>query len=204
MGEMHIRAGHYIGVAPTPQGLVNVCLVAPAPIPGLRAPAALLMRTLLADPILGPRFTNARAINPPSVLGPLAIEPTGRSVDGLLLAGDAAGFVDPMTGDGMRFAIGGGELAAASALHALEHGWHGVHHRHHRATRRYFESKRRFNRLLRLLVSSPAAVAGAQFGARWAPSMVRAIVMHAGDCGLARREDEVAPALASQRMPAAR
>ena len=33
----------------------------------------------------------------------------------VLLAGDAAGFVDPMTGDGLRFAVEGGELAARAA-----------------------------------------------------------------------------------------
>ena len=31
---------------------------------------------------------------------------------GLLLAGDAAGFIDPMTGDGLRFAFAGARLAA--------------------------------------------------------------------------------------------
>ena len=41
-------------------------------------------------------------------------------VPGLLLAGDAAGFVDPMTGDGLRFAVRGAELAADAALAALE------------------------------------------------------------------------------------
>ena len=30
IGEMHIRAGHYIGVAPLPGGVANVCLVSPA------------------------------------------------------------------------------------------------------------------------------------------------------------------------------
>jgi hypothetical protein len=25
-GEMHIRAGHYIGIAPLPGGLANVCV----------------------------------------------------------------------------------------------------------------------------------------------------------------------------------
>jgi flavin-dependent dehydrogenase len=204
MGEMHLRPTHYIGVAPAPQGLVNTCLVAPAPMPGLRDPVALLMRTLVADPILGPRFTAARAVSAPVVLGPLAVEPTGRSVDGLLLAGDAAGFIDPMTGDGLRFAVGGGELAAAAALQALEHGWHGVHERHAGAARGAFESKRRFNRLLRLLVSSPAAIGAAQFAAQWAPGVVRAIVMHAGDCGLARREEASAAALPSRRVPASR
>jgi flavin-dependent dehydrogenase len=204
MGEMHIRLAHYIGVAPTPRGLVNACLVAPAPIPGLRDPAALLIRTLVADPILGSRFSAARAVSPAVVLGPLAVERTGRSVDGLLLAGDAAGFIDPLTGDGLRFAVGGGELAAASALRALEHGWHRVHEEHARASRRHFESKRRFNRMLRLLVSSPAAVIGAQFGARWAPAVVRGIVMHAGDCALARCEDNSAPELSPRRVPASR
>jgi flavin-dependent dehydrogenase len=204
MGEMHIRPTHYIGVAPTPQGMINVCLVAPAPIPGLRDPAALLVRTVMADPILGPRFAAARAIAPPVVLGPLAVDQTGEVVDGLLLAGDAAGFIDPMTGDGMRFAVGGGELAAASALRALEHGWHGVHAGHAVATRRYFNSKRRFNRLLRLLVSSPAAVVAAQSGAKWAPSVVRAIVTHAGDCRLAAGAEDAAVALSSRGVPVSR
>ena len=39
------------------------------------------------------------------------------------------GFIDPMTGDGLRFAVRGGELAARAALEALEHGWAGVHAR---------------------------------------------------------------------------
>ena len=35
---------------------------------------------------------------------------------GLLTVGDAAGFIDPMTGDGLRFAFSGAELAAAAAV----------------------------------------------------------------------------------------
>ena len=30
LGEMHVRAGRYIGVAPIPGGLANVCLVRPS------------------------------------------------------------------------------------------------------------------------------------------------------------------------------
>src|SRR4029450_12694412 len=29
LGEMHVRHGHYIGVAPVPGGLTNACLVVP-------------------------------------------------------------------------------------------------------------------------------------------------------------------------------
>ena len=32
VGEMHIRRGHYIGVAPLPDGLTNVCYVSPRPL----------------------------------------------------------------------------------------------------------------------------------------------------------------------------
>ena len=54
------------------------------------------------------------------MLGPLAVDVNGAGVEGLLLAGDAAGFIDPMTGDGLRLALRGGEIAAAAALESLE------------------------------------------------------------------------------------
>ena len=38
-------------------------------------------------------------------LGPLAVESSAAGVPGLLLAGDSAGFIDPMTGDGLRFLL---------------------------------------------------------------------------------------------------
>jgi flavin-dependent dehydrogenase len=107
-------------------------------------------------------------------------------MDGLLLAGDAAGFIDPMTGDGLRFAVRGGELAAAAAMRALEHGWTGVHREHAAARRAEFSDKWRFNRALRALVASPRAVDVAAFGARVAPAALRRVIEHAGDCDTIR------------------
>jgi flavin-dependent dehydrogenase len=181
---MHVRRGRYIGVAPVPGGLTNVCLVRPSR-PGdadLRDPAALLARELQRDPLLRERAAGARATGPPVVLGPLAVDVRDEAIDGLLLAGDAAGFIDPMTGDGLRFAVRGGELAAAAALRALEHGWDGVHARLAAARHAEFSGKCRFNRALRALVSSPRAVDVAAFGARCAPAVLRAAIAHAGDC----------------------
>jgi flavin-dependent dehydrogenase len=119
------------------------------------------------------------------VLGPLAVDVTGDSVDGLLLAGDAAGFIDPMTGDGLSFALRGGELAAMAALRALEHGWVGVHAQLAAARRRAFAGKWRFNRALRSLVASPSGVLAAAAAARIVPGVLRAIITRAGDCDLA-------------------
>ncbi len=202
LGEMHIRRGRYIGVAPLPGGLTNVCVVGPTRGSGavgrrggqgdhaedrlgdFRDPSALLRRELERDAGLRDRFAGARLVRPPVVLGPLAVDAVDRTIDGLILAGDAAGFIDPMTGDGMRFAVRGGELAAAAALHALEHGWKGVHETLAAARRQEFSTKWRFNRALRTIVASPLAVRMAAAGARLSPGLVRAIVARAGDCHL--------------------
>ena len=131
------------------------------------------------------RFARARLVQPPVVLGPLAVDASDAALDGLLMAGDASGFIDPMTGDGLRFAIRGAELAAIAALEALEHRWDGVHDRLDRRRRREFGAKWRFNRTLRALVASPPAVGAAALGARFAPAVLRAVINTAGDCDLA-------------------
>ena len=183
-GEMHVRGGYYIGVAPVPGGLTNVCLVKPsgAGDPGLADPAALLTRALARDPLLRDRAAGARLTGPPVVLGPLAVDVRDASIDGLLLAGDAAGFIDPMTGDGLRFATHGGELAAAAALQALADGWSGVHARLSAQRQHAFGGKWRFNRALRGLVASPRLVDAAALGAHLSPGILHAVIARAGDC----------------------
>ena len=186
-GEMHVRRGRYIGVAPVPGGLANVCLVQPWGVAGgpLGDPHALLWREIARDAVLRDRFAGARLVGPPVMLGPLAVDADPRAIDGLLLAGDAAGFIDPMTGDGLRFAVRGGELAAAAALRALDRGWPGVHAQLADERRREFSAKCRFNRTLRAMVGSAAAVRVSAQVASVAPSLVRALVRRAGDCVLA-------------------
>jgi menaquinone-9 beta-reductase len=184
VGEMHVRPGRYIGVAHLGGGLSNVCLVRPsnAGDAAFGDPASLLRSELTRDPFLRERFAVARLVRPPSVLGPLAVDVTPESVTGLILAGDAAGFIDPMTGDGLRFAVRGGALAARASLEALQHGWVGIHDRLTAARRREFAAKWRFNRTVRALVASPALVHGATIGARLVPALLRRLIVTAGDC----------------------
>jgi flavin-dependent dehydrogenase len=186
LGEMHIRRGRYIGVAPVAGGLTNVCLVKPWSGAGcdFQVPHDLYRRELAADPVLRDRFAGREPIDPPAMLGPLAVDVRRHTYDGLILAGDAAGFIDPMTGDGLRFAVRGGELAAAAALDALQHGWAGVHRRLAEARQREFAPKWRFNRALRALIASPPAVRAATTAARFTPGVVRALIARAGDCDL--------------------
>ena len=112
VGEMHVRHGHYIGVAPVPGGLTNACLVvSEGRARSIGSAADRRPRSRRAPrPIPRARFAAARRATPVTMLGPLAVEVDSAGVEGLLLAGDAAGFIDPMTGDGLRLALRGGEL----------------------------------------------------------------------------------------------
>jgi geranylgeranyl reductase family protein len=187
LGEMHVRSGHYIGVAPTPGGLTNACLVVPEATARrvVRAPADALGDALAADPVLHDRFRRARRASGVAVLGPLAVEASAAGVEGMLLAGDAAGFVDPMTGDGIRIALRGGELAADAALEALG-GARAVHEQLARQRREAFGRKLRVNRLLRSLVDRPGGVSSAALLARIWPSAFHRLLDYAGDVPHAR------------------
>jgi flavin-dependent dehydrogenase len=181
LGEMHVRHGHYLGIAPLAGDLVNVCLVT-GPRPEGRAPMEIINRAIAASPEIQERFADARFVTQPTVLGPLAVDVTAAGVDGLLLAGDAAGFVDPMTGDGLHLAIRGAELAANEIMHVLTVGdLTGAPERLWRARARAMHGKLRFNRTLRAVVGSPAAISMAEWGARLAPGVFRRLVSVAGD-----------------------
>ena len=187
-GEMHIRDGHYIGVAPVPGGLVNVCLVVPHQQGAgmVLAPRDLLAR-VFADAELAPRFARARLVDSPVMLGPMAVDSGVAGEPGLLLAGDAAGFIDPMTGDGLRLALASAELAAGVALDVLAGRVSNVlaHQDLLRQRQAAFGPKWRFNRTLRSLVASPRGVVGAAAAARIVPSLFEWMVRYAGDCPMA-------------------
>lgn len=187
-GEMHIRRGAYIGVAPLPGGLTNVSVVLDGRN-GLPIPHAdqqtIVRRTLEGDAVLRDRFASARQVSPVTVLGPLAVNARAAGGPGLLLAGDAAGFVDPMTGDGLRFALRGGELAAHAALDELASG-QPAFKRLGAERQREFSMKWRINRALRVMVGSPRALGVAAFASTWWSSPVEYLIQIAGDVRLAR------------------
>ncbi len=194
-GEMHVRRGAYIGVAPLPGGLTNVSVVLDdllagrvqkdAPY-GKAEQQTIVRRALTADAVLRDRFAAATQVSPVTVLGPLAVNARAAGCPGLLLAGDAAGFVDPMTGDGLRFALRGGELAAHAALDELASG-RPAHARLAAARRREFSMKWRVNRALRMMVGSPGAVGLAALVSTWWSGPVEFLIQLAGDVGLARQ-----------------
>jgi len=202
-GEMHIRPDGYIGVAPLPGGMTNLCVVREL-VAGRKGPRRIgdprrgadtsepmnaeqtIASAIGSDVVLRDRFARARRISDITTLGPLAVEARDAGRPGLLLAGDAAGFIDPMTGDGLRFALRGGELAADAALRELSSGVPAFEYLRN-ARAREFAGKWRINRVLRSLVASPRGVAvAASVAARWS-APVRVLIGIAGDVHLARR-----------------
>lgn len=187
VGEMHVRPGAYIGVAPSSGGLANVCLVTGSGA-GFASPGVLLERAIARDAVLRDRFTMAARVSDVVTLGPLALDATSAGVEGLLLAGDAAGFVDPMTGDGMHLALRGGQLAAQVSLEMLDDPTLDGAARLALLRRRAFSFKLRFNRLLRTLVGSPMGVRVGAAGASLLPFVLRRVIATAGDVSLARED----------------
>ena len=116
------------------------------------------------------------------MLGPLATEVRAAGLPGLLLAGDAAGFVDPMTGDGVRIAVQGGLLAATEALGVLASGdADGAPGRLAAAREKAFGDNQRFNRTLRRMIDWPVAVLAGEVFLKLVPGLADRIVRHAGD-----------------------
>jgi flavin-dependent dehydrogenase len=191
-GEMHLRSDGYIGIAPLTGGLANVCVVRPR---GARIDhRTIVLDTVRRDPWLTTRFASAHQESDTRVLGPLAIEARAVGCPGAVLAGDVAGFVDPMTGDGLRFAIGGGMLAADAILEE-ERTSRPAALMLTETRRRAFAGKYRFNRALRRLSASPRALSVATWlSDRWSlPAEL--LIRTAGDVQHARPDSLDDPAM---------
>jgi flavin-dependent dehydrogenase len=101
-----------------------------------------------------------------------------------VLLGDAAGFYDPFTGEGVTLALRGAELAAAATCEALARGGSGPLPRlasYERARAAATCDKFRFNHRLQLAVSWPAAANAIARRLRRRPDLADRLVGIAGD-----------------------
>jgi geranylgeranyl reductase family protein len=114
-GEMHVGNGYYVGLAPTPGGELNVGMALPMDGHGRSA------RWRFDDAIAGLPAV-ARHLEGSSRLTPIrGAAPIGHRVSspagpGWLLVGDAAGFVDPFSGEGIHRALRSARAASDAIL----------------------------------------------------------------------------------------
>lgn len=156
LGEIFVDPPDYAILNPVAPDRVNLGLVVPlahaAPWSGrLDDFFAARVRQV---PHLARRLAGARRVAPIQALGPLAHRVDPPRAGGVLLIGDAAGFYDPFTGEGVFTALRSAELAAETIAGALGAGdvSAGALAAYERARRRAFAGKERVTRALQFLI----------------------------------------------------
>ncbi|MEO8286501.1 MAG: NAD(P)/FAD-dependent oxidoreductase [Chloroflexota bacterium] len=162
-GEMHVSPRGYAGLAPQSGGLVNVGLVMPMSRARRQNGQSALERFesfAMSFPEVRPRLDGAERVSPVRGVGPIGARVKRTFGPGYLLVGDAAGFFDPFTGEGVYKALRGAELAAEVAAAALDKGDLSAHSlaRYGKMRRDEFLAKEMVCRFVQTLVGLPPAM----------------------------------------------
>jgi flavin-dependent dehydrogenase len=107
--DVFLGAGHELYVTPLPEGEVLVAVLADARQLN-ESVERTFRRWLLAQPELARRLEGAEQTTPVLTTSPLAAHARRGAAPGFVLLGDAAGFLDPITGGGMTQALMTAEL----------------------------------------------------------------------------------------------
>jgi flavin-dependent dehydrogenase len=108
--DLYFFEGGYCGVQPvemaaTHEERINACAMVRADV------ASTLAEVFACDPALRERSQQWRPLSDPVSTSPLVFRQLQPERDGILMAGDAAAFVDPFVGDGISLALRSGSLA---------------------------------------------------------------------------------------------
>jgi menaquinone-9 beta-reductase len=156
LGEIFVDPPDYAILNPIARDRVNLALVVPL---GHAARWSDRLDDFMAArvrqlPHLARRLAGATRVAPIRALGPLAHRVTTPDQGGVLLVGDAGGFYDPFTGEGVFTALRSAELAASTIVGALRSG--DVSARalagYERARREVFSGKERVTQILQFLI----------------------------------------------------
>ena len=125
--EMYYFPGGYCGLAPIEDGLYNACcLVHRSVVRQGRTTAlndfAAWLGGVARHPVLDARLQGATQVTDTLSTAPLCPARRRAEHDGALLAGDASGFLDPFTGDGISIGLHSGRLAARELAEARSNG----------------------------------------------------------------------------------
>ena len=154
IGQMHVGNGIYCGLSPVEDNVVNVALVVPMEAkPRGVSTGEFFEQSLKALPGIAAELAGAERVTRVRGLGPLARNVRHVAGNGYLAVGDAAGFFDPLTGEGVHRALRGGELAAMATLDALEQP-ERFPAGYRRARSEHFGDKERVCQIIQLLLTS--------------------------------------------------
>ena len=123
--ELFVFEGGYAGLGPIEGGRLDLALI--ARVDALRAcgnaPARLFDERIKKNPLLATRLEHALQLSPWRAVGPLKFGTRKPASHGALFLGDAAGTIDPFSGEGISNALVAAELAVPFVERALHDGY---------------------------------------------------------------------------------
>jgi flavin-dependent dehydrogenase len=168
VGEIFVDPPDYAILNPLAPDRVNLSLVVPLAhvVPWRSRLEDFFAARVKHLPHLARRLAGARRVAPLQSMGPLAYRVTAPREGGVLFVGDAAGFYDPFTGEGIFTALRSAELAADTLVAALRAGdlSAAALAAYGRARRAAFADKERVTRVLQALIGRRRL---ANVAARW-------------------------------------
>ena len=200
--EMYVGAGAYFAINPLDGERSNVMVVvgerdlaswAGAVDDGMRGKAAALGR--------GHRsFAEASRVGPRVSVGPLAFDVTAVARAGAMLIGDAAGFLNPFTGQGVFLALRGAADAAGAIVASLERpaSESEAIGSYARRRERDFATRRRLTQLVDVLVDVPPLARRATARLRQRPDLAATLL--GALAGTIRPERALSPLLVGKLL----
>jgi flavin-dependent dehydrogenase len=163
--RLRVFDGGYVGIAPVPGGRVNIGIVlgpswrARLAADGASATAAAVLTIVSPTPDDPASWRIGEPCDHIAGASPLGGRVTRRAGPGWFLVGDAVGFLDPFTGEGLHRALVSTELAAAAIRAALDTPRHAARAAgaYDRAMRRRFAAKDAVSWLVQAFLSRPSA-----------------------------------------------
>ena len=157
--EIHVFPGGYAGLVQLGDGTANLCLsVMRGQLPHNR-PADLPAKLgLLQNPFLRDLLRETEFSQQVRSTFPVYFPPRRSYAERVLLVGDAAQVIEPVTGEGVYFATASGLIAAQTIDEAFQRGDFSAARlsEYERTFRRAFWRRRKLNRFIQYLVYRPA------------------------------------------------
>lgn len=170
--DLYFFSGGYCGVTPVSATAVNACAMVRSDV------AHTLDEVFAKEPRLWQRSRAWQPLFPTVTTSPLYFREPETECEGMLLAGDAAGFIDPFAGDGISLALQSGTLAAQSIITFLRgsRSLEQAHQQYRAAYRKRFTPTFRNAARLRAALAAPRWIRSAAWALAGVPGVGKMLV----------------------------
>ena len=177
-GEMHVGPGWYVGLAPLAGERLNVGMA--LPLDGQKRLSAVerFQAGIEGIPAVAARLRGLKRLTPIRGASPIGQRVARAAGPGWMLLGDAAGFIDPFTGEGIYRAL----RSARAAAESLAEGDPGAEDRYRAARRRAFAAKDALTWMVQGMLASPPLMGYALRRLAARPAAAARLGSALGDC----------------------